>query len=473
VRILDAAGEGAGAPAVPNPVLTSQLRDPATLDAAGEGAGAPAVPNPVLTSQLRHLATRRAAPLLITACATVILAACSDDTAVSPTTPPPVVTTTTEPARVEDGILRIGVLLPESGEGATIGQPLRAAAETAIARVNEAGGVLGRSVEWVAVDEGNSPATARDGIAVLLEEQVDAIIGPASSTITLATLDALLSAGVLTCSPTATALALDDFPNSELFFRTAPSDSLQARAIAELAEQTGARAGVVTYVDDTYGRPLADATIGALQSSGLDVQRLPFAAFDESLLDDAAEITDSGAGVIVVIADADQGTRMLSALGEQAGRFAGVEPDIIINDAIRNPPSPQLVEDLPPEVRTRIRGVSPQAMATSPAEPLGFFATNAYDCVNLIALAAAQAGVDEPAAIAEQMDEVSTGGQPCREFNACVQLLTEQREINYEGPGGVVDLGPDGDPTRARFDEFAFNESGVDESIGPRVVPSA
>ena len=43
IAALDAAGEGAGAPAVPTRVLA--LNDAiAALDAAGEGAGAPAVP---------------------------------------------------------------------------------------------------------------------------------------------------------------------------------------------------------------------------------------------------------------------------------------------------------------------------------------------------------------------------------------------------------------------------------------------
>jgi hypothetical protein len=49
-----AAGELAGAPAVPNRVFTSERRDPGPFDkAAGEGAGAPAVPNRVFTSERR------------------------------------------------------------------------------------------------------------------------------------------------------------------------------------------------------------------------------------------------------------------------------------------------------------------------------------------------------------------------------------------------------------------------------------
>ena len=379
------------------------------------------------------------------------VSSCSDDGTTTPTSPPPTAPTTTTPSRPDDGVLRIGLLLPESGEGATIGQPLIDAARSAVEQINAAGGVLGQPVELVdGFDEGNSATTAREAITELIERDVDAVVGPASSTVALATLEDLLSAGVLTCSPTATALALDDFPSSELFFRTAPSDSLQAAAIAQYAERTGARTAAVTYLDDAYGRPLAAATIAALQSRGLallDPEGTGFDA-DDSLTAEATEISESDVGVVVVIADGEQGTRMLAELGEVAGLFPGGQPPlIIVNDALRRPPSAQLVQALTPDVRDRVLGVSPLAFGVEPGEPAGPFATNALDCVNLIALAAVQADSDDPQQIAAQMIGVSSGGVSCATFAECVQLLAESN-INYDGPGGVVEIGPEGDPAR-------------------------
>ncbi len=60
-NVLDAAGEGAGAPAVPTRASTTERRDPATPDAAGEGAGAPAVPTRASTTERRDPATPDAA----------------------------------------------------------------------------------------------------------------------------------------------------------------------------------------------------------------------------------------------------------------------------------------------------------------------------------------------------------------------------------------------------------------------------
>ena len=157
-----------------------------------------------------------------------------------------------------------------------------------------------------------------------------------------------------------------------------------------------------------------------------------------------------------------------------AGLFPGGEPpEIIVNDAIRRPPSTQLVQALSPLVREQVTGVSPlAALGNQPDELAGPFATNAFDCVNLIALSAAQANSDSPRQMKEQMSEASNGGTPCRSFTECNQLLNDSNSnIDYEGPG-VVEIGPDGDPARAWFDLFDFNEQGVDVSrAAPMMVP--
>jgi branched-chain amino acid transport system substrate-binding protein len=426
----------------------------------------------------------RAVAATIVVVATV--AACDDDSAVSPTTVTfPAVTTTTTPVREEDGVLRIGLLLPQSGDGAALGTPLIDAAERARDEINAAGGVGGADVELIAEDEGTTAASAMDAIGELLDAGVDAVVGPASSNVAVAVLDDLVDARVLTCSPTATALALDDFPDRGLFFRTAPSDSLQAATIAKLAEETGALRVAVAYLDDVYGRPLANATIAALSSRGLTVtDPVPFGGSDESLVNEATLIASGEPSAIVVLADADQGIRMIDALSQTAGGLEAAEvPDIIVNDAIRRAPA-NLVVDLGGVVLDRLTGVSPRARPSEPNdEPIGAFATNAYDCVNLIALAAEQAnqveqgqpastGLPDAAAMSAALEVVSARGQPCRTFFVCTQLLGDERGFDYEGPGPGVDIGPDGDPSQAWFDVFTFDATGRDVSApSPMPVP--
>jgi branched-chain amino acid transport system substrate-binding protein len=404
----------------------------------------------------------------------LVLTACSDDGATSPTIAPATSTTTTIPERVYDGVLKVGVLVPETGPGAVLGEGLAQAVVTAAEAINAAGGVLGRDVEIVTgFDEGDGPASAREAVATLLDQDVDAVIGPASSTVALATLGDLLREGILTCSPTATSLALDTFPDRALFVRTAPSDSLEAAAIALAAERTGALTASVVYLDDAYGRPLADATIAALQSRGIDVPApIGFSADDESLLDEANSIREAEAGVVVVIGDAEQGTRLLSSLGEATAVVPGDEPPtIIVNSAMREPVAPDRIAELAPDVRARIVGIAPAATHGQPGEPAGAYATNALDCLNLIALAASQAGSDDPNAIAPLISGTSEGGTPCRDFATCSALVAEGRNVDYNGPGGEVELGTLGDPVSYPFDRWTFDERGLDVPITAPPLP--
>lgn len=398
--------------------------------------------------------------LASTVAAALMLAACTDggDTAPEPTVA--TTTTTTIPARLNDGVLRLGLLLPTND--VLIGVGLVEAALTAVERVNEAGGVLGADVETVIADEGNSESTAAAAIDQLLDANVDAVIGPTSSLVALSTLDELVSSGVVVCSPTASALLLDDFPDDELFFRTVPSDSLQAVAIADEAAGTGAQNIAVVHIDDAYGRPFAEAVTDALSErsrSTTVVQTFGFARADGDLDQLARSVVDSGARAIVVIADSQDGTAFLDALGRAD---YGAVVKIIVNDALRNPESQQRVETLPTDLRNLIRGVAPQAASNSdnPFDPPGLFAVNAYDCVTLIALASRRVGSDNPSDIADQIPSLTTGGLVCTSYEACAQRLSDGLEVNYNGPDGLTELLQTGHPARARFDTFVFDENG-------------
>ena len=403
--------------------------------------------------------SRPALRIVGVACVMATLAvACSggDDSAPETTAAAP--TTTMTPQRSGDRQLTIGLLLPSSDP--IMGQGLIEASNIAVERINEAGGVLGRQVRIVEQDEGLGDSGAA-GVAALLanDPQIDAVVGPASSLTALNELDALVSAGVMSCSPTATALALDDFPDNELFFRTAPSDSLQALAIADLAQRTGVQNIAVAHVDDAYGRPFAGAVSDALSEGTRTVTTYPFIRGDgiEAV---AQDVVESGARVVVVLAGSDDGTAFLEALSRT--NFGSLI-DVIVNDPLRDPAGAQRLEALDPSLRDRVRGVAPQAQSTDedrPFDPPGLFAANAFDCVNLIALAVALVDTDDPSVFSAQIPALTTRGRVCRSFEECKQLLDENLNINYNGPDGITELLVVGHPARARFDVFAFDETG-------------
>ncbi len=354
-------------------------------------------------------------------------------------------------------------MLPASNP--TLGEGLIDAATEAVRRINDAGGVLGQRIRVVEQDEGLDDGTAAESIAALLDPalNVDAVVGPTSSLTALNDLDTLVEAGVVSCSPTATALALDDFPDNRLFFRTVPSDSLQAVAIADLAERTGFQDIAVVYVDDAYGRPFADAVEAALAAATRTVNSVEaygFVRSDGDLSTLAQEVADSAARVVVVLAGSDDGAAFLEALDET--NFGSIR-NVIVNDALREPGITQRIEALDPALRSLLQGVAPQAQSNDedrPFDPPGLFAAQAFDCINLISLAVHAVGSDDPAKFAQQIPALTVGGRVCGSYEACAELLDELLDINYNGPDGITELLVVGDPARARFDVFDFDETG-------------
>ena len=405
---------------------------------------------------------RRGGRAAVAVAAALGAAGCSGGDEQSTTTTSTIaVTTTTISPRVADGTLYIGGFLPRTGPGAALGAGMSTAVEQAVEQINIAGGVLGQRVELTRVDE-----SAGTGIDELLAEGVDAIVGPASSTVALSQLGDAVNplTGVVTCSPSATALALDDFPDNKLFFRTVPSDSFEMVAIERRVEATGVESVAVGYLDDPYGRALKDVLADEIREANEVTLQSPvgFEADQEDLEPVAEQLLAGSPGVVVVLGDADDGTRLLQALDAET---SGTRPPlVVVNDAIRD--GRQAIQALSPTFRGRLSGVAPLATTRVVPGPDGFFTANAADCVNIIALAAIQAGSDDPAEIKTNMASVSAGGQLCTDFADCAERLAGGFSIDFSGYSGDVELSATtGDRTRAWFETFSFNADGEDQPL--------
>lgn len=392
----------------------------------------------------------------VLAVASIIAVACTggDDEEAAPTTSAASTTTTTI-VREDDGRLVLGVYLPVTGVGSELGQPMIAAVDDAVDLINQSGGVLGSDVTTVAVDEGTGT-----GPGELLAEGVDAIVGPASSLTALAQLGPALDpvTGVVVCSPSATALALDDYPDNTFLFRTAPSDSLLMAAVARQVQRTGAPSVAVGYLDDPYGRGLHDAF-----RAEIDARRIPvltevgFSGDEADLSELADRLLQTEPGVIVVLGDSDDGGRLIAALDEAEM----ASPQVIVNDAIRG--ARQTIQSLSPEFRERLTGVAAQASGIGENAPEGFFAPHAADCVNLIALSVVVAGSDAPRSFRTNMASVSADGRTCSTFETCSLLLEQGLNIDYDGSSGSAELAnTTGDPIQARFESFGFDADGAE-----------
>lgn len=405
-----------------------------------------------------HARDARRVAAVLTAGAFVIAACTGGDDGPIASVP----TSTTEPPQphVDDDVLRIGALIPANNP--TVAADLTSSFEQAVEAVNAAGGVLDRDVEISIVDEGATAASAEQATELLIGEGVDAIVGPTSSNTAIGALDAAVAAGIVTCSATATAISLDEYPDNGLFFRSVATDSLQAAAIAGEAKIRSTGSVVIIHVDDAYGQPYAAAVDDALSSSPLiRVMSVAVPFLDDNVQDDLDEVAAIGADTGVVLGSGDDIARFLEAINLRDDINFN---QIIVNDAARALPNQPVMAGLNPDFRNRIVGLSPQIVLpeSADADADSPFASQVTDCVNLIALAAAQGKSDSPAIIASQMTSVSSGGKKCRTFAECIALLEaeEDTQIDYDGPTRITELARGGDPSRAFFDKFLFNTDG-------------
>jgi hypothetical protein len=166
--------------------------------------------------------------------------------------------------------LVMGYLLPETGNLAFLGPPEIAAFNLAIADINEAGGVLGAPVRAEGGDSGDtSTDTATQTVDRLLQAGVNAIVGAASSSVSQTVIDTITGAGVMQISPANTSDIFTTYNDNGLYFRTAPPDVLQARALADLLLEEGNNTVGILALNDPYGTGLAENTRNNLIEGGL------------------------------------------------------------------------------------------------------------------------------------------------------------------------------------------------------------
>jgi ABC-type branched-subunit amino acid transport system substrate-binding protein len=161
--------------------------------------------------------------------------------------------------------IKIGVLVPLSGELSSQGPEEQQAAELAAEDVNAGGGVFdGRPLELLVEDTATDPSTAVAAAKKLLSEGAVGLVGPATSGESgpvLAQVAKPNSTPLISCCATAADLTANNPPNGGFFFRTTPSDKLQGKALAFIADNglTGTVSepkcpnATFAFRDDAYG----------------------------------------------------------------------------------------------------------------------------------------------------------------------------------------------------------------------------
>lgn len=165
--------------------------------------------------------------------------------------------------------LKIGGLLPKTGDLALMDPPMEDAVQLAIKEINAAGGVFDQPVQWIPGDDGTNPTVALKTVQRHITEGVQVMIGAAASGVTRAVLPTVVQAGLVLFSPSNTAADLSTADDKGLYFRTAPSDLLQGKALADVILRDGVQKIAVAARADSYGEGLQKNVNDDLQRAGL------------------------------------------------------------------------------------------------------------------------------------------------------------------------------------------------------------
>jgi branched-chain amino acid transport system substrate-binding protein len=154
--------------------------------------------------------------------------------------------------------IRIGTILPLTGPDATVGHGMLNSMQLAVDEVNHRGGIKGRRVELVVLDEGVTPPTdkARAADKKLADDPtIVALSAHYSEHAAMETNDVLHPAGLANVVPGALHPEVCEEPHrtSEIF-RLIPSSRTQMRQAAKFAwEVLGARRFFVIHEDSYWG----------------------------------------------------------------------------------------------------------------------------------------------------------------------------------------------------------------------------
>ena len=382
-----------------------------------------------------------------------------------------------EPAGAGDGVLKLGGILPETGNLAFLGPPEFAGVELAVQDINAAGGVLGADVEWLPGDSGDNGEVANATVDRLLAEDVDGFIGAASSGVSLTVIDKITQAGKIHFSPANTSPAFTDYADNGLYFRTAPSDVIQGAALADVMLADGAATAAFLVLNDSYGTGLQQYTIEPYVAGGGTVVYGETETYDPQAENFDAEISSVVAANpdAIVIIGFDETAQILGGLIE-----AGFGPDtklIYGTDGNMGNALAQQFDD--PSVVAGMKGTLPgvdvageladfrDALLGVDPDLIDFsYAAESYDAVIVTALAAIAAGSDDGVAVAAEINEVTRGGEKCTTFADCKALLEGGADIDYDGVSGPLDFIDAGEPSVASILILEFDETGTIQVAG-------
>jgi branched-chain amino acid transport system substrate-binding protein len=360
---------------------------------------------------------------------------------------------------ITDTPLKLGSLLPTTGNLSYLGPPEIAGVDLGVKEVNAAGGVLGKPIEVTHRDSGDTKTDiATQSTTALLGMGVSAVVGAASSSVSKTVINQITGAGVLQFSPANTSPDFTTWDDKGLYWRTAPSDVLQGKVLGNYMATCGAQTVGMIVLNDAYGTGLAKNVKAAFESAGGQVVAEELFNTGDSQFSSQVDKVLAAKPDAIALITFDEAKSILPLLTGKGAKSS----QLFLVDGNTSDYS----KDLQPGTMTGAHGTFPgnfaneaftkALLAVDPALKDFTYGAESYDAVNLISLAAESAKSVKGVDIAAKLKEVSQGGEKCTTFPACVTLLRNGKDIDYDGQSGPVTFSDAGDPTEAYIGIYEY-----------------
>ncbi|ABW29304.1 ABC transporter substrate-binding protein [Acaryochloris marina] len=383
------------------------------------------------------------------------------------------------PDSTGDG-LKLGTLLPITGDLAQYGTPMQETANLLIKTVNACDGVLGKPVTLISADTQTDPAQGTQAMTKLVEaDQVVGVVGAASSASSSAALPIAVRGQVVQISPASTSPVFTERAEKGEFegfwARTAPPDTFQSQALAQLAKQKGYKSVAILAINNDYGNGLVSAFIPAFKAMGgtvVNETRPTFYDPNTSTFDtEVNQVFKGQPDAVLLVSYPETGSLILKSAQELG--FLDGNTALITTDGMKETSLADLVgKNAQGEyLVSGMLGTAPSAGGPAlvafqkryqdafQREP-SVFDPNTWDATALLVLAAEAAKEPTGTGIREQLQAVANApGEEVTDVCEALALLREGKTINYQGASGTVDLNPQGDVTGS-YDIWSIDDQG-------------
>jgi neutral amino acid transport system substrate-binding protein len=396
-------------------------------------------------------------------------------------------TATTTPVGTTSLDLKLGTMMPLTGELNSIGKQMQNSAHMAVDDVNALSATTGLKITIVGDedDKTGDSAAAGDAYTRLTSKGATVIVGPCCSGVTRALIPKAVQDQVILASPSATApdLTLDNKPQG-FFWRVSPTDAGQGQVLADVVRADNHTKVAMIVVNNDYGNGLAavfKARFEAKNGTVTVVSKYPetgATTFDSQV--DEAAATNPTAIVLVAYADGGAGIMKAAYTKGNLAKFnwyasEGLHAPGFVTKSGNTTNGTSIVSGVHgtyPHVAdiTAFNTAYKAKFPTSPAPDQ--YAPESYDGVMYVALGALKAKSVAGKAISDnQLAIANPPGTKCTSYAQCAPLIIAGQDVDYAGVAHDLEYTALHEPKSGAYDLWRITDNGTIETYRSTVVP--